>query len=157
MNINYEELTDWRDGARRELEREVEHLRERQEQMNNYLRALDATEELLSEIDELTDELERKQRENELLSGELEAKQAELDAMQAELERKQAEIDRLQLQQQLTEADAKPSEIHNHFETGCSAQVFNDKVTGRFAKLRKWDQREKRESKKKKRVSRKAW
>ena len=27
--------------------------------------------------------------------------------------------------------------IHNHFETGCSAQVFNDKVNGKFTKTQK--------------------
>jgi hypothetical protein len=36
---------------------------------------------------------------------------------------------------------AKPMEIHNHFGRGCSAQVFNDKVMGKFVrkeKKRKW-------------------
>ena len=28
------------------------------------------------------------------------------------------------------EQEAKPAEIHNHFEAGSSAQVFNEKVSG---------------------------
>ena len=40
-------------------------------------------------------------------------------------------------------------EIHNHFEHGCSAQVFNDKVTGKFTKeiekeMRLWKKRVKK-------------
>ena len=150
MNRNYEELAEWCNDARRGLEREVEQLQEKQEQMAHYMRALSATEELSSQLGELNDELERKQAENERLCDELEAKQEELDALQAELERKQAEIDRLLLEQQLAEAEAKPAEIHNHFE-GCStAQVFNDKVTGKFSKIKKW-RKDKCEKKKKKR------
>lgn len=128
MNRNYEELAEWCSDARRGLEREVEHLQEKQEQMTNYMRALSATEELSSQLGDLNDELERKQAENDRLSDELDAKQAELDALQVELERKQAEIDRLLLEQQLAEAEAKPAEIHNHFEGGSTAQVFNDLI-----------------------------
>ena len=122
MNRNYEELAEWCSDARRGLEREVEHLQEKQEQMTNYMRALSATEELSSQLGDLSDELERKQ----------------------------AEIDRLLLEQQLAEAEAKPAEIHNHFEGGSTAQVFNDQVTGRFSKIKKW-RIEKCEKKKKKR------
>ena len=46
--------------------------------------------------------------------------------------------------------EAKPTEIHNHFEGGSTAQVFNDQVTGRFSKIKKW-RIEKCEKKKKKR------
>lgn len=150
MNRNYEELAEWCNDARRGLEREVEQLQEKQEQMTHYMRALSATEELSSQLGELNDELERKQAENERLCDELEARQEELDALQAELERKQAEIDRLLLEQQLAEAEAKPAEIHNHFEGGSTAQVFNDKVTGKFSKIKKW-RKEKCEKQKKKR------
>jgi hypothetical protein len=38
---------------------------------------------------------------------------------------------------------AKATEIHNHFESGCSAQVFNDKVTGKFTKKNRWKKKEK--------------
>lgn len=34
--------------------------------------------------------------------------------------------------------------IHNHFECGCSAQVFNDKVTGKFTKTQKQRWRKKK-------------
>ena len=147
--MNYEVLRDWSSDARRGLEREVERLRDKEEQISEYLRALDATDELLAEIANLTDELTQRHKENNLLTEELEARQEEVDSLHAELEKKQAEIDKLQLQQQLQEADAKPTEIHNHFETGSSAQVFNDRVTGKFAKIRKWKQREKCKNRKK--------
>ena len=68
MNRNYEELAEWCSDARRGLEREVEHLQEKQEQMTNYMRALSATEELSSQLGDLNEELERKQAENDRLS-----------------------------------------------------------------------------------------
>ena len=150
--MNYEELNDWKYNARLGLEQEVERLKEKEGQMRDYMRALDVTEELLSEIGDLKDMLARMRQENELLSNELEERSAEVDALKAELERKQAEIDNLQLKQQLTEAEAKPPEIHNHFESGSSAQVFNDKVTGKFSKFKKWKKRDNKDWRKKKEV-----
>ena len=58
MIKNFEELKAWRDDARRGLEREVELLREKEEQIEEYLRALDATDELLAEVDDLKGELQ---------------------------------------------------------------------------------------------------
>ena len=46
-----------------------------------------------------------------------------------------------ELAAKVKEAYLRPAEIHNHFGSGCSAQVFNDKVTGKFVrkeKKRKW-------------------
>ena len=148
--MNYEELNDWKYNARLGLEQEVERLKEKEGQVRDYMRALDVTEELLSEIGDLKDMLARMRQENELLSNELEERSAEVDALKAELERKQAEIDNLQLKQQLTEAEAKPPEIHNHFESGSSAQVFNDKVTGKFSKFKKWKKRDYKDSRRSK-------
>ena len=41
MKMNLEELKDWQDGARRQLDREIERLQEREEQlMDNILKAV---------------------------------------------------------------------------------------------------------------------
>ena len=71
MNMNIEELKDWRDSARRGLEYEIDRLKEKEVQLSDYLRALDATEDLLEEIDVLKDELERQKAENDSLDEEL--------------------------------------------------------------------------------------
>ena len=82
--------------------------------------------------------------------NEEELKEAARDARRA-LDRKREEIRQLldvreqkvEVEKQHLEAETsqKPMEIHNHFGRGCSAQVFNDKVTGKFVrkeKKRKW-------------------
>lgn len=75
-----------------------------------------------------------------------ELKEAARDARRA-LDRKREEIrERLELMEGFShtleaETSQKPMEIHNHFGRGCSAQVFNDKVMGKFVrkeKKRKW-------------------
>ncbi|MCR5242432.1 MAG: hypothetical protein K6D61_06130 [Prevotella sp.] len=131
MNMNIEELKDWRDSARRGLEYEIDRLKEKEVQLSDYLRALDATEDLLEEIDVLKDELERQKAENDSLDEELAQRQAENERLRAEL----LEMKEQRLAQ---EPAATATEIHNHFESGSSAQVFNDKVTGRFAKKKRW-------------------
>ncbi len=129
--MNIEELKDWRDSARRGLEYEIDRLKEKEVQLSDYLRALDATEDLLEEIDVLKDELERQKAENDSLDEELAQRQAENERLRAEL----LEMKEQRLAQ---EPAATATEIHNHFESGSSAQVFNDKVTGRFAKKKRW-------------------
>ena len=144
-------MKDWRDGARRGLGREVDHLREKEEQLSGYIQVLDATEELVAEIDNLNEELERRQSEIDDLSEQLEQKEAELYALRQQL---QGEIDALRSQlldvkerKLADEKKLKPMEIHNHFETGSSAQVFNDRVTtNNLSKKRKW-KREKQTNK----------
>ena len=148
MTKNIEELQDWTDGALREFESEADRLSERLEQINGYAKAMSITRDIISEIKDRDRTIERQQSEIDALSEDVEAKQQEIDELNNELERRQAEIERLQLQQQLAEADAKPTEIHNHFEHGSSAQVFNDKVTGKISKIKKWKQKEKREKRK---------
>ena len=150
MEININELKEWENGARRVLEREVEHLREQERQMDNSLRLMDVTEELLAEIDNLKGSLERKQAEIDSLNGELEQKQAEMDLLRGQLlEAKEQHLE--------VEVNAKPAEIHNHFESGCSAQVFNDRVNGRFEKSEKLKKFKKKEKEKKrwKKIARK--
>lgn len=129
--MNIEELKDWRDSARRGLEYEIDRLKEKEVQLSDYLRALDATEDLLEEIDVLKDELERQKAENDSLDEELAQRQTENERLRAEL----LEMKEQRLAQ---EPAATATEIHNHFESGSSAQVFNDKVTGRFAKKKRW-------------------
>ena len=53
MNKNFDELKDWKDGVRRMLEQEMERLKERYEQINNDLKALEATEELVAELEKV--------------------------------------------------------------------------------------------------------
>ena len=129
--MNIEQLKDWRDSARRGLEYEIDRLKEKEVQLSDYLRALDATEDLIEEIDVLKDELERQKAENDSLDEELAQRQAENERLRAEL----LEMKEQRLAQ---EPAATATEIHNHFESGSSAQVFNDKVTGRFAKKKRW-------------------
>ena len=93
--MDIEKLKDWRDGARRGLGREVDHLREKEEQLSGYIQVLDATEELVAEIDNLNEELERRQSEIDDLSEQLEQKEAELYALRQQL---QGEIDALRSQ-----------------------------------------------------------
>lgn len=134
MNINIYELEDWQSGARRMLDLELDNIREREEQMKNYMRALDVTDELCAEINNLNEQLADKQTEIDNLTAQLEQKQTEIDSLRGEL---------LDVREHNLEADCnqKPTEIHNHFEQGCSAQVFNDKVTGKFTKKKKKEKR----------------
>ena len=129
-----------------------EETMEQLQQLEGYLRILNATEELLSEIDDLKDESERRQTEIDDLSEQLEQKQAEIDHLHRQLleaENQQLEAENQQLE---VKAHAKPLEIHNYFEAGSSSQVFNDKVTSRFEKYKKKDKKRKEQRKWKKTV-----
>lgn len=130
MKININELKDWQSGARRMLCSKQDAMMDEIEQIGNYMRAMDVTDELCAEIENLNDQLADKQAEIDDLMAQLEQKQAENDSLRGEL---------LDTREQNLEAgcNQKPTEIHNHFEQGCSAQVFNDKVTGRFTKKKK--------------------
>ena len=144
MEINFEELKEWRRNARRGIDREIDSLKERQEEFRGYARAMDIIDGLVSKIDDLKEELEQQQEEVDDLSEQLEQK----DQVIADLRRQLLEAQNLQLksekQQLETEVSAKPTEIHNHFEMGSSAQVFNDKVTGKFTKKNRWKKKEKK-------------
>ena len=59
MEMNVEELTEWKDGARRLLDREIERLQEREEQLQDYSRWMDATDELIAENERLRNELRK--------------------------------------------------------------------------------------------------
>ena len=99
MIKNFEELKAWRDDARRGPEREVELLREKEEQIEEYLRALDATDELLAEVDDLKGELEEKQQEADSLRQQV----------QEERERRLAAVVRLSELSKLSAGVAKKS------------------------------------------------
>lgn len=127
--------------ARRALDRKREEIRERLELMEGFSHTLEATEELLAENESLKDELERRQQEIQSLRAELGEKQQEIDELRGQLldvREQQVESEKQHLE---AEGSQKPMEIHNHFGRGCSAQVFNDKVMGKFVrkeKKRKW-------------------
>ena len=147
MEANVEELKEWSNVAKRGLRQAIERLEEREEQISSYMKVLDAVEELLAKINDLKEEAERKQTEIDEQEEQQEQKQQEADDLrrqlleaqnhQLESEKQRLESEKQQLE---AEASAKPMEIHNHFGSGCSAQVFNDKVTGKFTKTkkRKW-------------------
>jgi hypothetical protein len=87
----------------------------------------------------------------------LEQKQQEVDDLCRDLESSRSEADRLRLQlaeakeQRLAESQSAAqerqphlTEIHNHFESGSSAQVFNSKVNGKFKDKKKWKRNNKK-------------
>lgn len=134
MSINLEQLKDWQDEARRGLNNRADRLRDEGRQVDCYLQVLDVSDKLLSQIDDLKEELERKQEEIDELEEQLEQKDREIADLRQQLleaQNLQLESEKLHLE---AESNAKPTEIHNHFEPGSSAQVFNDKVNGKFTR-----------------------
>ena len=159
-------IEEWRDEARRALTHEADALKEQLYQRQCYMQALDATEDLVKEVKELEDQVERQQQTIDDLNEQVEQRDAEiaekdaaLTEKDAALTEKDAEIADLrgQLQdmrdcQLVAEPMPLPMEIHNHFEAGSSSQVFNDKVTSRFEKYKKKDKKRKEQRKWKKTV-----
>lgn len=146
MNIDFEQLKDWRDEARKGLRQEADRLEEKGRQISSYMQVLDAMGELISEIDDLKEELERKQDEVDDLIEQLAQKEKVIDDLQRQLQAETGDLRQqlLDAKEQTLEAEAnsKPPEIHNHFEWGSSAQVFNDKVTNKYSKKKKkWKKR----------------
>ena len=157
--MNYEEMKDWCADARRSVEREKDRLQEQQLAMGNHLRVLEAAGELLAEIDRQKDELEQKQSEIDMLNEQLERKEQEITSMCQQHQSETDDLRRLLLEarnehleseRQHLEAEvhAKPLEIHNHFESGSSSQVFNDKVNGKFSRKVKDENKKKKRWKK---------
>ncbi len=141
MKTNIHEFKGGLDAALRELSHDTDRVEEEGRKINVYKRLFEAAKEHLSEIEDLKEELERKQEEIDDLCEQLEQRDRETDDLRQQLlearnlhlesEKQQLETEKQQLE---TEVKAKPTEIHNHFEPGCSAQVFNDKVNGRFTR-----------------------
>ena len=114
MEINFDELRDWSDGARRALDRERERMMEQMKMLDGLARATEVIGDTLAENERLQAEVDDLQRQL------LEARNQHLETERQHLE---------------TEVRAKPMEIHNHFEAGSSSQVFNDRVSGKFGKV----------------------
>ncbi len=81
-------------------------------------RTMEVFDEILAENERLKAEIDDLRRQM------LEARNQHL-----ETERQHLETERQHLE---AEVQAKPMEIHNHFESGSTSQVFNDQVSGRF-------------------------
>ena len=141
MQTNIHEFKGGLDAALRELSHDTDRVEEEGRKINAYKRLFEAAKEHLSEIEDLKEELDRKQEEIDDLCEQLEQRDQEIADLRQQLlearnlhlesEKQQLESEKQQLE---TEVKAKPTEIHNHFEPGCSAQVFNDKVNGRFTR-----------------------
>lgn len=150
MEINIEELKEWNRNSKRGINREIDSMKERLVQFYDYAKATDVIDALISKNDDLEEEVEQKREEVDDLSEQLEQKDQviadlqrqllEAQNLQLETEKQQLESEKQQLE---AEAQKKATEIHNHFESGCSAQVFNDKVTGKFTKKNRWKKKEK--------------
>lgn len=132
MDVNFDELRDWSDGARRALDRERERMMEQMKMLDGLARATEVVgdtlaenERLQAEVDDLNEQLEQRDQEIEDLRRQ---HQQEIDDLQRQL--LEARNQHLE-----TEVRAKPMEIHNHFEAGSSSQVFNDRVSGKFGKV----------------------
>ena len=134
MKTNNHELIELWDEALRRLGKKADRVEEESREINVYRQLFEAAKEKISENDDLKEELDRKQEEVDDLEEQLEQK----DQVIADLRQQLLEAQNLQLEtekQQLeSEVNAKPTEIHNHFEPGSSAQVFNDKVNGKFTR-----------------------
>ena len=101
------------------------------------MRVLEATDELISKLDDQQKLLERMQAEIDQQSEERDAKQREIDDLRMQLvEAREGRL--LEAQSEFQERQPRPTEIHNHFESGSSAQVFNSKVTGKIKDKKKW-------------------
>ena len=139
MEINFDELKDWSDGARRALDRERERMMEQMTLLDGLARATEVigdiqaeNERLQTEVDDLNEQLEQRDQDIEDLRRQ---HQQEIDDLQRQLleaRNQHLETERQHLE---TEVRAKPMEIHNHFEAGSSSQVFNDRVSGKFGKV----------------------
>jgi predicted RNase H-like nuclease (RuvC/YqgF family) len=91
LGMKKEELKETAQDARRALERERERMMEEVERVEGFLRVVDATDELLVEVDRLNEELAAKDEEMENLHQQL---QEEKERNQA-LEMKMAEMSKL--------------------------------------------------------------
>ena len=89
---------DWADGAQRELERRLEHMREEEKEVDNYLMAIEVARKLMSENEKQPAEIEslREQlQEEKRLRAEMEMKMAEMSKLSAGMAKKSSEEDLL--------------------------------------------------------------
>ena len=91
-----EDFMDWADGARRELEYELEHLREKGKQIENYRLAIDMARKLAEEKEKQSAEIEslRQQlQEEKRLRAEQEVKLTEVSKLSVGMAKKASEED----------------------------------------------------------------
>lgn len=96
MNANLNELGEWLNDARRDIERDRKRLAEKIERMDYYSKALDITDELLQEAEALKTENEtlREQLSAEKkLRAEQEVKMAEMSKLSAGMAKKTSQDD----------------------------------------------------------------
>ena len=96
MNANLNELGEWLNDTRRDIERDRERLAEKIERMDYYRKALDITDELLQEAEALKTENEtlREQLSAEKkLRAEQEVKMAEMSKLSAGMAKKTSQDD----------------------------------------------------------------
>lgn len=96
MNANLNELGEWLNDTRRDIERDRERLAEKMERMDYYRKALDITDELLQEAEALKTENEtlREQLSAEKkLRAEQEVKMAEMSKLSAGMAKKTSQDD----------------------------------------------------------------
>jgi bifunctional pyridoxal-dependent enzyme with beta-cystathionase and maltose regulon repressor activities len=67
MEQNFNELKAWQNDVRRTLERDIEQMKEELEQKINLMRLMEATGELLSEVDHLNSELQEEKEKRRLI------------------------------------------------------------------------------------------
>ena len=136
MEVNIELLEEWRDDVKSALKKEIGCLESKHGLLSSYMGVLDAVDELISENDDLREDLERKQSEIDDLSEQLRQAEAENTSLRMQLLSETGDLRQqlVEAQEQSLEVKSKPMEIHNHFESGSTSQVFNDKVNGRFTR-----------------------
>ena len=144
--MDYKELVNLCEEVCDDMERDYDRKIDECKQMGDCLRAVQALREKFEGVADLHEQLERRDRDIDELHEQLEQR----DKLVADLQRQVLELKTKSLEE---EVKAKPMEIHNHFERGSSSQVFNDKVTGKFAKQKK-DKNKKEQKKWKKMVKR---
>ena len=153
--MNKQEFMVIYDEASRSVNSDIEDMKERFAQSEAHRRVLDAARDAYLKMDKLNDELERKQQEIDDMEEQLEQKDAEIAELRQQLLEAQNANLESEKQHLVAEVKAKPMEIHNHFESGSSSQVFNDKVSGRFEKKVKKDKKDKKDKKRWKKIVRK--
>lgn len=83
--MDIELLRDWACDARRALENELDRLKAKAEQLSDFMRVMEATDELISKLDDQQKLLERMQAEIDQQSEERDAKQREIDDLRMQL------------------------------------------------------------------------
>ena len=144
MKTNIQELIELYDEALRRFGKRAVRVEEESREINVCTRLIETAKENISEYNDLNEEVERKQEEIDDLSPQLEQKDKEIDDLRRQL--LEAKNQHLESEKHHLEAEAcaKPMEIHNHFESGSSSQVFNEKVTGKFIKNKDKKEKKKR-------------